>query len=239
MHEIDVFGQRLAQGARHRLDTTISDETPTNLRFDQLTQHLHARAELLPEEPLPERVVGDIPAFARPSHQARRELVDVELPERAIQVVRAPDRTAGLHARVLRDRHRREVPQRVPVHAQQCLEEHLRELFTRELAASTRAARVLARGFEQAFRPVGQLVFAVDPGRVQGEVDVEDGFERLPVVMVLDQRGAERGLEGVAVLKVDVLDRAHGVEVLGHRDRQARVAELVDEPLQHVEHGRA
>ncbi len=72
-------------------------------------------------------------------------------------------------------------------------------------------------------------------GREQREVHVEDGLERLPVMMVLHQRRAERGLERRTVAEVEMLDRAHRVEVLGHRHGQPRRAQLVHEPLQHVE----
>ena len=49
---------------------------------------------------------------------------------------------------------------------------------------------------------------------------------------------AERGFEGRAVVERHVLDRAHGIEVLGHRHRKAGEPELVHEALEHVEHGR-
>ena len=58
----------------------------------------------------------------------------------------------------------------------------------------------------------------------------------LVVAVVLHQRRAERGLERVAVVERHVLDRAHRVEVLGHRHRQPRGAQLVHEALEHVEH---
>ena len=54
--------------------------------------------------------------------------------------------------------------------------------------------------------------------------------------VVLHHRGAERVLERVPILDRDVLDRLHGVEVLGQRHRQPRVAELCDEASHQIEH---
>src|SRR5581483_2610548 len=71
---------------------------------------------------------------------------------------------------------------------------------------------------------------------LEGEVDVEEDVEGLLVVGVLDQRRPQRRLEGRTVLEVDVLQRPHGVEVLGHRHRQPRRPQLVDEARQQVEH---
>ena len=70
----------------------------------------------------------------------------------------------------------------------------------------------------------------------QREVDLEDRLEGPPVGVVLHQRGRQGVLERLAVLERDVLDRLHGVEVLGEADRQARLAQLGDEPGEQLEH---
>jgi hypothetical protein len=56
------------------------------------------------------------------------------------------------------------------------------------------------------------------------------------VIGVLDQRGRQRRLEGGPVLHRDELERPHGVEILGHRHRQAGGPQLVDEARQQIEH---
>ena len=84
----------------------------------------------------------------------------------------------------------------------------------------------------------GKTTVALHAVAEQREVHLEDGLERLLVALVLHQRRAEDGLEHVAVVDVDVLQRAHGVEVLGHRDREPRGAQLVDEALEDVEQRR-
>ncbi len=70
----------------------------------------------------------------------------------------------------------------------------------------------------------------------QAEVHLEHRFERPPVAVVLDQRGAEGVLERVAVVDRDVLHRLHRVEVLGEAHRQPGVAQLDDEPVEQLEH---
>ena len=70
----------------------------------------------------------------------------------------------------------------------------------------------------------------------QREVHLEDRFERLPVRVVLDQRGAQRVLERLAVLERDVPHRLHGVEVFGERYRQAGGAQFLDKPCEQIQH---
>jgi hypothetical protein len=73
-------------------------------------------------------------------------------------------------------------------------------------------------------------------GAPQAEVHLEHRLERPPVGVVLDERGAERVLERLAVLDRDVLHRLHRVEVLGEADGQPGVAELDDEAVQQFDH---
>src|SRR5207253_942490 len=55
VHEVDVFGKRLAQRARHRFGTAVGDEATTDLGLDLLTQLLDARLVLVVHEALFER----------------------------------------------------------------------------------------------------------------------------------------------------------------------------------------
>ena len=104
VHEVDVFGQRLAQRARHRLDAAVGDEPAADLGLDHLLQDLQPAFEVFAREPLVERALADLLVLLRLLHHLADEAVGVELPQRAVEVVRAADRPARLHAREARDR---------------------------------------------------------------------------------------------------------------------------------------
>ena len=247
VHEVDVLGQRLAQRARHRLDAPVGHQPTTDLGLDQLPELLQAGLELLALEPVGQRVVGRLvarlalAALGAAFHHPLGQAVVVELPQRAVQVVGAADRTPRLHPREARHRHRRQLAELLAVHVHQGGEEHLGELLVAHALAGTAAPLLTGYATRLVARlAVGTLavaaVLVADASRVQREVDVEDGVERAPVAEVLHQRGREHLAERLALLQRDVLDRAHGVEVLGHRHRQPRRPQLVHEPLEHVEH---
>ena len=67
VHEVDVFGQRLAQRARHRLDAAVGDEPAADLGLDHLLQDLEPAFELFAREPLVERAVADLLVLLRPA----------------------------------------------------------------------------------------------------------------------------------------------------------------------------
>ena len=154
VHEVDVFGQRLAQRARHRLDAAVGDEPAADLLLDQLPQLLEPGLELLAREPVGELALArPRPARAPASISRCREAVEVELPQRAVEVVGAADGPARLHARELLHRRRREPAQlrRGPC-VMQRVEEHLGELLAATSACRRRrpapgrpAARPLRR----------------------------------------------------------------------------------------------
>ena len=85
--------------------------------------------------------------------------------------------------------------------------------------------------FGQFDRVVADLVLLA----TEREIHLEDGLERLPMVVVLHQRGGEGVLEGLSILDRDVPDRLHRVEILSEADRQAGGPQLDDEPVQQVE----
>ena len=70
------------------------------------------------------------------------EVVEVELPQRAVQVVGAADGPTRLHARELLHRRRRQPAQRVAVHGLQRVEQHRGELFARHRRATGAALRL-------------------------------------------------------------------------------------------------
>jgi hypothetical protein len=179
--------------------------------------------------------------LARPIR--RGEVVHVDLAQRAVEVVRAADRASRLHPRVLLHRERGEAPQLVVVHVHERVHEHRRDLLAGEPLTATFASALagLAVGALLALAvlgaPVaGAVALGADALAEQREVDVEHGVERAAVAVVLHERGGERLLEQRAVVELDVLDRPHRVEVLGHRHREPRRTQLVHEPLEHIKH---
>ena len=66
VHEVDVFGQRLAQRARHRLDAAVGDEPAADLGLDHLLQDLEPAVEVFAREPLVERALADLLVVAAP-----------------------------------------------------------------------------------------------------------------------------------------------------------------------------
>ena len=211
VHEVDVLGQRLAQRARHRLDATVGDEPAPDLRLDQLAQLAQPRVELLAGEPLVELAVADVAPLAAASPISRaREVVEVELPQRPVQVVRAADGPARLHAR---ERGRRPSPRAGAAASGPSFISASRSISAsssrRELAArrSPPAGASPSALVELADLAVA-LAVAVDARRVQREVDVEDGVERAaggggasPAWRRAPPRNASRSAS------VDVLDR--------------------------------
>jgi hypothetical protein len=204
------------QRPRHRLDASVGHQAPPDLCLDELAERAEALFELLELKTLRELVDRLLPIGARAGHQTRTQLLEVELAQRTIEVVRTADWPPRLHPRERGDRHGRQAPELVAVHRHQGFQQHRGELFARHLA--TGAATHCLRG-KLLPQLLVERVFAFHARRVQREVHVEDGFERLPVVMVLHERRSERGFEDVALGDVDVLDGMHGVEVLGHRHR--------------------
>ena len=92
VHEVDVFGKRLAQRARHRLDAAVGDQTPPDLGLDHLLQDLQPAFVLFLREPLVEGALADRVVLLGLRHHLRDETFGIELPQRAVQVVRAAHR---------------------------------------------------------------------------------------------------------------------------------------------------
>ena len=100
VHEVDVLGQRLAQRLGHRLDTTVRDQTTTDLGLDLLLEVLDPVLVLVALQTLLERGEGLRGVLTGLLHQLFEHTLEVEVPQRAVQVVRAADGTARLHAGV-------------------------------------------------------------------------------------------------------------------------------------------
>ena len=238
MHEVDFFGQRLAQCLGHRLCTAIGDEPAADLGFDLLAQRFDAGLVFIARQAFLEIGHATVGGVLRLLHEPLQDAVEVEVPQRAVQVVGAADRPAGLHAGESRNCLTRDRAHHRFVRVQQRAIEHLRELFGAHGLKATAPVALAHHLFEQ----LGDLFVGVVGIRdlvmraAQREVHLEDGLERAPVRVVLHQRRRQRVLERLAVVERDVLHRLHGVEVLGERHRQAGVAQLLDEPGEQVEH---
>ena len=171
----------------------------------------------------------------------RDETLGVELPQRAVEVVRAAHRPARLHPGEARHRGARERAELLGVHAHERVEEHLREILVGELAHRAAGVHLVAELVEVGLRVGTELAgfaFLVDTGAEDREVHLEHRVEHAVVAVILHERRADRGPERFAVLERHMLDHAHRVEILRHRHGQAREPQLVHEALQHVEHRR-
>ena len=188
---------------------------------------------------------GGAPPWAPPSawggvlesalgHEPRQHTVEIEVPERAVEVVRAAHRATGLHARIAADgepgdrcQHRLiALPQRLVEHGSNYLGRHrltptgavsLAAALSPALAGSGVGVRTLIEGVV-----LGDVVLR-PPHR---EIDLEGGVECPPVGRGLHERGPEGVLDRLTVLQREVPDRLGGIGCLRDRDRQSRPAEL-------------
>ena len=242
VHELDVLRQLGPQAVGHRLRPPVGDQPPADLGLHLLPQPLDPGRQLLPGQPLRQFVGEAAPAcldsfLGELLHEPVEETVEVEGPQRAVEVVGAAHRPARLHPGVAGDGGGGEGPQGVGV--EDGPHQHGGQLLGRGVAARSPAGhhprdrRAAAR---PPARPVRPVVVAVEGEGLEGEVHVEEDVEDLLVVGVLDQRGLQRRLERRPVLDGDVLEGPHGVEVLRHRDRQPGGPQLVDEARDQVEH---
>ena len=180
-------------------------------------------------------------------HQPLEHRVEVEVPQRPVEVVGAADRTAGLHAGVAVDGVAGHHVHQAGVGRRAAPEEQLGELLGRHALAAPppchgrrwpwRAALAgpLASASSSARRPRPRSRRAGARSRTAKKTSKAVSKAR-QCERRLHQRGGQRVLERLAVLERDVLDRLGRVEVLGQRDREAGAAQLGDEPGQQVEH---
>ena len=215
MHEVDVFGQWLAERLGHRFDTTVGDKPPTDFRLDLLLQLVGARLVLVTGEALLEIRRGFAVFVLFLLEQPFEHTINVEVPQRAVQVVGAADRAARLHAGVPLDGLAGDSSHHLLTAAHERLVEHLGQLFGREVLASTTllvaAALLVALLVVVHLRQIDQFVADLVLVTAQREIDLEDRLEGLPVVVVLDQRCGEGVLERLAILKRHMADRLHRI----------------------------
>ena len=152
VHDVDVLGQRLAHRAGQRLGAAVLDQAAPDLGLHGPAELLDAGLVLVGGQPLLE--VGQ-PVARRPglglAHQLGQHGVEVEVPQRPVEVVGAADRAARLHAGVAVDRVAGHHVHQAVVGRQEGLEQQLGQLFGRHALA---AARALATG--PSARPVAR-----------------------------------------------------------------------------------
>ena len=100
VHDVEVFGQRLAHGLGERLGAAVFDESLTDDAFD-----LGLQLSRCAREPLRARGAGTAGRHhSRPSREALLQVLEIEIAQCPIEVVRAADRTTRFHPGVARDR---------------------------------------------------------------------------------------------------------------------------------------
>ena len=95
VHDVDVLGQRLAHRPGQGLGTAVLHQAPADLGLDRAAELLDPRLELVGGQALlqvGQRAAGG--ARLRLGHQPLQHGVEVEVPQRAVQVVGPPDRAA-------------------------------------------------------------------------------------------------------------------------------------------------
>ena len=129
VHEVDVLGKRLAQRACHGFGAAVGDEPSADLGLDQLLQLPQAGLELLLGQALGQVAVADLAPLAGLPHQTGGQALEVQLPQRSIEVVGAADGPSGFHPGEAVDGHARQLAELLPVHVHERLEQHLRQLL--------------------------------------------------------------------------------------------------------------
>ena len=239
VHEVDVFGQWLAERLGHRFDTTVGDKPPTDFRLDLLLQLVGARLVLVTGEALLEIRRGFAVFVLVLFEEPFKDTVEIEVPQRPVQVIRTSDGTAWLHPGVSLHRLAGDPTHHLLIAAHQRLVKHLCEFFRTEILAPTplliATSLLIALFVLVDLRQLDRFVANAVLVATEREVHLEDGLEGLPVIVVLHQGRSERVLERLSIFERDVLDRLHRVEILGEADRKTGRAELDDEPVEQVE----
>ncbi len=157
VHELDVLRQRLAHAARERLGPSVSDQPAPDLGLDLLLQLIDAGLVLVLEQSLLESGeptwppasqhrsarglavccrVGRAGSAARQcaslGHEPGKDAVEVQIPKRPVEVVRAADRAPRLHARKTRHRETCDGAEQHLVAVVEGSEEHRRDLLGRD-----------------------------------------------------------------------------------------------------------
>ena len=146
VHEVDVLGQRLAQRLGHGLDAPVGHQPAADLGLDLLLELVDPVLVLVVLEALLERAQRLGRVLPGLLHELLEHAVEIEVPQRAVQVVRAADGPARLHAGEALDGLAGQRPQHGVVALEQRLVEHRGELLGRQRIAPAAAGALLALG---------------------------------------------------------------------------------------------
>ena len=244
VQEVDVLGQRAAQGAGHGRGAAVVHQAAAHLGLHGLAESLQLGLVLLDLQPAEQ--AGLFTGLLWVVDQTGEQPVGIHGAQRAEHVVGARDRAAGLDRGVPVHEHAGNGAQHDLVPVAQGVEQQFGQ--GRVVERSHRAAAP-APGSGLAFACAGlgglprfRVGFCVGgvgrqgAGR-RGEVEVEEGVEGELVIVVLDQRRAQGGLDAVALGERQVVQAPDRIDLLGHRDRDADLAQLGDHAFEGGKHG--
>ena len=169
VHHVDVLGQWLAQRPGQRLAAPVGHQAPPDLVLDLLAEPIDAGLVLVAQQPLLERgerghrgpgLGGRVVVERRGRgpgriHQPVQHPVEVEVPQRPVEVVGPPDRSTRLHPRVAGHRLSGHRGHHGVVGPEQRLVEQVGELLGgHALLAATTAAPTLAPPVARAGHPL-------------------------------------------------------------------------------------
>ena len=226
VHDVDVLGQRLAQRLGQGLAPPVGHQPAPDLVLDLGPELVDAGLELVPQQSLLQGGQRDRRAAGRRrvvvegtgrgpglGHQPLQHAVEVEVPQRPVEVVGPPDRPARLHAGVAADTAWRATAATMASLAPS------RALYSRSASSSGvipsppppprpvpgpagRPWPCIWPASSVAGGPASSCV-VVDPvlGPAQREVDLEGRLVGPPVGRRLHQAGPEGVLDRLAVLQ--------------------------------------
>ena len=233
VHDVDVLGQRLAQRLGQGLAPPVGHQPSPDLVLDLALEAVHPGLELVAEQALLQGgesrgvaggggAAGSLPVLGL-LHQALEQPVEVEVPQRAVEVVGPAHRPAGLHPGVPGHRLAGHRLDHGVIGGGQGPVEQLGQLLGGHAGPAAGAALAPALPtappglLRRRLLPAAPLpVLAVDAvlRSAQREVDLEGRLVGPPVGGGLHQAGAQGVLQPLPVLEGDVTEDLGGVEVL-------------------------
>jgi len=132
MHELDIFGQWLAQGLGHGFGSAVGNQASADFGFDLLFELLHAVLHFVFRQTLLEIGEGLAGLILVGLFQLAHQAVEVEIAQRAVEVIRAAHRTTRLHARKTLHGLLGQRPHHCLIAVHEGTHQHVHEFFLRE-----------------------------------------------------------------------------------------------------------